>query len=230
MKEKIKTPRIKKGDRVFWLDPAREADGTACCREYTVTERKSNMLVLDGLLEALHQECYLKSEYCCPRCGRPLYYEKSYHARYPFVCPVCDENFFEFECDKDLSYGHLSDLEGRFDRFFGIAGDTEDEREELRMQALTTFQNDWRDGNIRNEEDFYEAYRQNAVFLKSNKWWSNAPFGIMERVTGLHETDYSPEDGSREFVNACEAWWSLNDFYEKQEIYEKNTGAYEYLD
>lgn len=40
-----------------------------------------------------------KSDYVCPRCGGVLYHEKLGTTRdnYPFVCPECDENFFEFE-------------------------------------------------------------------------------------------------------------------------------------
>lgn len=45
---------------------------------------------------------YKASQYLCPHCGGVLYHEKpgATQDNYPFVCPECDENFFEFECDK----------------------------------------------------------------------------------------------------------------------------------
>lgn len=44
-------------------------------------------------------EVYRKSDKVCEHCGGPLYHEKYDNTmdHYPYFCPECDENFFEFE-------------------------------------------------------------------------------------------------------------------------------------
>ena len=43
---------------------------------------------------------------------------------------------------------------------------------------------------------------------QADEWWAGLDFRTMEEITGLKETDYSPEDGSQAFVDACDAWWN----------------------
>lgn len=45
---------------------------------------------------------YKKSKYLCPHCGAVLYHKKPDTTldNYPLVCPECDENFFEHECEE----------------------------------------------------------------------------------------------------------------------------------
>lgn len=40
------------------------------------------------------------------------------------------------------------------------------------------------------------------------RWWRQTDFAMMERITGLRQSDYAPEDGYQAFVDACEAWWN----------------------
>lgn len=54
------------------------------------------------------------------------------------------------------------------------------------------------------------------------EWWNNLEFIAMERITGLRESDYSPEDGSQAFVDACSKWWGAKSYDEKRELYNKN--------
>ena len=39
-------------------------------------------------------------------------------------------------------------------------------------------------------------------------WWRQADFATMERITGLRQSDYDPENGYQAFINACETWWN----------------------
>lgn len=42
---------------------------------------------------------------------------------------------------------------------------------------------------------------------KVNAWWSQTDFQEMERITGFHQSDFDPEDGFQDFVDACNAFW-----------------------
>ena len=53
-------------------------------------------------------------------------------------------------------------------------------------------------------------------------WWKDLDFITMESITGLHETDYSSEDGSQSFVDACNDWWNSQDFDTQRELYFKS--------
>lgn len=218
MKETFRIPRIKTGDKVFWLDPAREKDGDQCCREYEVTERKAGMLLLDDRIEALHKECYLKSEYCCPICGRPLYYEKSYNTskKYPLVCLACDENFFFCECDKDLSYGHIAMLEGILDNYFVIAPDHPEDYDDLRSQASVTFESGWRDGSITGVQDFYDTYGgdHNQLYLKDDIWYK----GLSDENKFYAATMGKPQNAVNWTPEGRDNQWDAMDVDEKREI------------
>lgn len=50
----------------------------------------------------MERKSYKKSKYLCPHCGSVLYHEKPDTTldNYPLVCPECDENFFEHECEE----------------------------------------------------------------------------------------------------------------------------------
>lgn len=56
----------------------------------------------------------------------------------------------------------------------------------------------------------------------AERWWEQTQFRVMERVTGLRETDYPDEDGSAAFVEACDAWWNRQDDETKIKIWENN--------
>lgn len=88
----------KEGTAVYWLDPAGETS-----QVYEIySEVGPEMVKLSNdysECEALLCEVYRKSDKLCPHCGGPLYHEKYDNTmdHYPYFCPECDENFFEFE-------------------------------------------------------------------------------------------------------------------------------------
>ena len=57
---------------------------------------------------------------------------------------------------------------------------------------------------------------------RMENWWRNLDFITMESITGLHEADYSSEDGSQSFVDACNDWWNALD-YDTQRVYIEHT-------
>jgi hypothetical protein len=52
-----------------------------------------------------------------------------------------------------------------------------------------------------------------------DEWWGNCGFREMEFITGFKMTDFDPEDGYQEFVDACDEWWNELPFSEKKEYY-----------
>lgn len=54
-------------------------------------------------------------------------------------------------------------------------------------------------------------------------WFGNLDFATLEKVTGFIQTDYSPEDGYQDFVDACEDWWSGLTMQQRKEVYESNS-------
>jgi len=57
---------------------------------------------------------------------------------------------------------------------------------------------------------------------QAEDWWGQTPFRQMEQITGLHEDDFDGEDGSQDFVDACDAWWNEQSDEEKIEIWKAN--------
>lgn len=51
-------------------------------------------------------------------------------------------------------------------------------------------------------------------------WFANLDFTALEKVTRLNQSDFSSEDGSQEFVDACEQWWDKLSIQEKRDYYE----------
>lgn len=56
---------------------------------------------------------------------------------------------------------------------------------------------------------------------RMQEWWQGLEFKEMEQVTGFRQTDFSPEDGYQEFVDACEKWWNGKSYDEKRIIWKK---------
>ena len=52
-----------------------------------------------------------------------------------------------------------------------------------------------------------------------NEWWGEQGFRDMERITGFRQSDFSPEDGYQDFVDACDEWWDRLSFNEKKMVY-----------
>ena len=57
---------------------------------------------------------------------------------------------------------------------------------------------------------------------KMQDWWKDLDFITLERITGLHEADYSSEDGSQSFVDARNDWWNSQDYDTQRELYFKS--------
>ncbi|MDR1459492.1 MAG: hypothetical protein LBI60_04695 [Bacteroidales bacterium] len=57
---------------------------------------------------------------------------------------------------------------------------------------------------------------------KCDTWFKGCDFTTMEKLTGFKQTDYSPEDGYQDFVDACEDWWEKLRTEEREEIYTSN--------
>ena len=57
---------------------------------------------------------------------------------------------------------------------------------------------------------------------KMQDWWKDLDFITLESITGLREADYSSEDGSQSFVDACNDWWNGQDYDTQRELYFKS--------
>lgn len=51
-------------------------------------------------------------------------------------------------------------------------------------------------------------------------WFANLDFIALEKLTRLNQFDFSSEDGSQAFVDACEQWWDRLTILEKKDYYE----------
>lgn len=52
-------------------------------------------------------------------------------------------------------------------------------------------------------------------------WWNSTEFSVMERVTGLKQSRFSPEDGYEDFVIACDNIWEDLSLSEKRYYYKQ---------
>ena len=57
---------------------------------------------------------------------------------------------------------------------------------------------------------------------KWDTWFKGCDFATMEKLTGFKQSDYSPEEGYQDFVDACEDWWEELPTEERKEIYTSN--------
>lgn len=46
-----------------------------------------------------------------------------------------------------------------------------------------------------------------SLLESAEQWWQENDFRQLEKLTGLRQDDFSPEDGYQEFVDACNDWW-----------------------
>jgi len=54
-----------------------------------------------------------------------------------------------------------------------------------------------------------------------NKWWDEADFKTMERITHYRQLDFCSEDGSQDFVDACNNYWSTLSLEDRISIWEE---------
>lgn len=54
-----------------------------------------------------------------------------------------------------------------------------------------------------------------------NEWWRGTDFRTMERITSYRQDDFNPEDGYRDFVDACDEWWNEQTTLKKKKIWEE---------
>lgn len=52
-----------------------------------------------------------------------------------------------------------------------------------------------------------------------NEWWGTQGFRDMEIITGFRQSDFNPEDGYQDFVDACDEWWNSLSYADKLFIY-----------
>ena len=137
-------------------------------------------------------------------------------------CTVWERTFFTVEADSEeaaircagqLSKGDLYAAEMQED------GITIDESETLydSMEELSADDN----GDQPTVEIFAGTPRKGHLIAENitgpqwRRWWRQIDSPTRERVTGLRQSDYAPEDGYQAFVDACEAWWNRQ-FAEEQ--------------
>lgn len=51
------------------------------------------------------------------------------------------------------------------------------------------------------------------------EWWDSLPFKAMTRITGYEPTDFNPEEGYQDFVDACDDYWEHLTDEEKINLY-----------
>ena len=57
----------------------------------------------------------------------------------------------------------------------------------------------------------------------ADAWFNQADFRTLESISGLRETDYSPDDGSQDFVDAVHTWWYALPDHKRYSIFQKNS-------
>jgi hypothetical protein len=56
-------------------------------------------------------------------------------------------------------------------------------------------------------ESHTELKTEDGLLDEIEEWWDNTGFKEKERITGYRRPDFSPGDGYREFVDACNTYW-----------------------
>lgn len=55
------------------------------------------------------------------------------------------------------------------------------------------------------------------------EWWKKADSQTLEDITGYRQTDFSPEQGYQDFVNACNEYWNELPVLERKKIWKKHS-------
>lgn len=67
-----------------------------------------------------------------------------------------------------------------------------------------------------NDCDDLVCIRSTSYMLsEAVQWWKACDFRQMERTTGYRQDDFSPEEGYKQFVDACNNWWEALSTEEK---------------
>ena len=70
--------------------------------------------------------------------------------------------------------------------------------------------------------DGYTHIRRTSYILHDMEvWWKSMDFESLEQITGYRQADFSPEDGSQAFVDACNEWWHKLSTDEKIDLWLK---------
>ena len=72
-------------------------------------------------------------------------------------------------------------------------------------------------GNL-TEDDWLDVSEEYEEFVY-NRWFSGTEFKELEKITGLRQDDFSPEDGYQDFVDACHDWWDNKNREEKEIVF-----------
>ncbi|MBP3529485.1 MAG: hypothetical protein J6K02_12605 [Alistipes sp.] len=130
-------------------------------------------------------------------------------------CTVWERTFFTVEADSEEAAIRCAGQLGKGDLYAAEMqqeGIAIDESETLydSMEELSVDDN----GGQPTVEIFAGTPRKGHLIAENitgpqwRRWWRQTDFPTMERITGLRQSDYDPEDGCQAFVDACEAWWS----------------------
>ena len=129
-------------------------------------------------------------------------------------CKITFGGAYKHFWDKWNSLASKSIL-GAAERFYAELSDNN--RELLVNRAVALY-----DGKATREEPHDEDVYVCDACGSMEDWWKDLDFITMESITGLHETDYSSEDGSQSFVDACNDWWNGQDYDTQRELYFKS--------
>lgn len=130
-------------------------------------------------------------------------------------CTVWEWTFFTVEADSEEAAIRCAGQLGKGDLYAAEMqedGIAIDESETLydSMEELSIDDN----GDQPTVEIFVGTPRKGRIIAGNTtgplwqSWWRQADFATMERITGLWQADYDPEDGCQAFTDACEAWWN----------------------
>ena len=89
-------------------------------------------------------------------------------------------------------------------------------------EFMSTADDDYYDRWCNQCEDNIDYCNKKEYIEKIQEWWNGLDFITMESITGLHESDYSSEDGSQSFVDACNEWWKGLDYDTQRGLYFKS--------
>jgi hypothetical protein len=70
--------------------------------------------------------------------------------------------------------------------------------------------------------DIVSAAEYMNIPYKHDLWFDRLDFRELEKITGLKQCDYSPEEGYIAFCEACDDWWEDLSLSQKKNIYEDN--------
>lgn len=127
-------------------------------------------------------------------------------------CTVWERTFFTIEAESEEAAIRCAGQLGKGDLYAAEMqeeGIAIDESETLydSMEELSVNNNDGQptvEIFCKNGDDIAD----NVSGSVWNYWWQQNDTWTMKRITGLQQSDFGAEDGSKAFVDACNDWWN----------------------